>query len=86
MTHRVTIRGSAFKTSFAGENVNPKREEANTTNQGASSAENSQKRQRAPTSATNNRQKAKRARCKACDRLYNILRCWLAVKALRPPG
>jgi hypothetical protein len=85
MTHRVTIRGSAFKTSFAGENVNPEREEANTTNQGASSVENSQKRQRTPTSATNDRQKAKRARYKACDRPHDILRCWLAVEALRPP-
>jgi len=86
MTHRVTIRGSAFETSFAGENANPEREEADTTNQGASSAENSRKRQRAPTSATNDRQKAKRARCKACDRPHDISRCWLAVEASRPPG
>jgi hypothetical protein len=62
------------------------KKEANTTNQGANNVENSQKRQRANTSFATNRQKVKKARYKACDKPYNISRCWLAVKAIRPPS
>jgi hypothetical protein len=36
-----TVRGSAFKARFAGKDVTPDEEEANITNQGASSVGNS---------------------------------------------
>jgi hypothetical protein len=82
----LTIRGSAFKARFAGEDVTPDKEKADITNQGASSVGNGRKRQRANTSSATDRQKVKRARCKACDKSHNISKCWLAVKATRPPG
>jgi hypothetical protein len=82
----LTIRRSAFKARFAGKDITPDKEEANTTNQGASNVGNSQKRQRANTSSATDRQKVKRARYKACDKPHNISKCWLAVKATRPPG
>jgi hypothetical protein len=82
----LTIRESAFKARFAGEDVTSDEEEADTTNQEASSVGNGQKRQRANTSSATDRQKVKRARYKACDKPYNISKCWLAVKATRPPG
>ena len=75
------MRGSAFEASFAGENVI-----SDTTDQGASNAGNSRKRQGEPTSATNDRKKNKRLHCKACDRLHDTSKCWLAVESLRPPG
>jgi flagellar biosynthesis regulator FlaF len=81
-----TVRGSAFEARFAGEDVTPDEEEADTTNQGASSVGNGRKRQRANTSSATDRQKVKRARCKACDKPHDISRCWLAVEATRPPG
>jgi hypothetical protein len=82
----LTIKGNAFKARFAGEDITPNEEKANTTNQGASNVRNGRKRQRANTSSATDRQKVKRARYKACDKLYNISKCWLAVKATRPPG
>jgi hypothetical protein len=82
----LTVRGSAFKARFAGEDVTPNKEEADTTNQGASSVGNGQKRQRANTFFATDRQKVKRACYKACDKPYDISRYWLAVKAIRPPG
>jgi hypothetical protein len=45
---------------------------------------NSRKRQRASTSATNDRQRG-RTQCAAYDRLHNISKCWLVIKAIRPP-
>jgi hypothetical protein len=86
VTQTPTVRGSAFEARFAGENITLNKEEADTTNQGASSVGNSQKRQRANTSSATDRQKVKRARYKACDKPHDINRCWLAVKATRPPG
>jgi hypothetical protein len=68
------------------ENVTPDEEEANTTNQGASNIRNSQKRQRANTSFITDCQKVKRARYKAYNKLYNISKYWLVVKAIRPSG
>jgi hypothetical protein len=78
-----------FEASFAGENATLQ-EEADTTNPMTSSprahetAENSRKRQRASTSATNDRQRGK-TRCAACDRLHDISKCWLVIEAIRPP-
>jgi hypothetical protein len=69
-----TIKGNAFKARFAGEDVTPDKEKANTTNQGANSVGNSRKRQRANTSSATDRQKVKKARCKACDKPHNISR------------
>jgi hypothetical protein len=69
-----TVKRSAFKARFAGKDITPDKEEANTTNQGASSVGNGRKRQRANTSSATNRQKVKRARCKACDKPHNISR------------
>jgi hypothetical protein len=80
------INGSAFEARFAGEDITPDKEETDTTNQGASSVGNSQKRQRANTFSTTDRQKVKRVCYKACDKPYNISKYWLAVKAIRPPG
>jgi hypothetical protein len=80
------VRRSAFEARFAGEDITPDKEEADTTNQEASSVGNSRKRQRANTSFATDRQKVKRARCKACDKPHNISKCWLAVKATRPPS
>jgi hypothetical protein len=85
---RPTVKGSAFEASFAGENATLQ-EEADTTNLITSSlrahetAGNSRKRQRASTSVTNDRQK-KRTRCAAYDQLYNISKCWLVIKAIKP--
>jgi hypothetical protein len=86
MAQTLIIRESAFEARFIGKDITPNKEKANTINQGASSLENSRKRQRANTSFVTDRQKVKRARYKACDKPYNISRCWLAVKAIRPPG
>jgi hypothetical protein len=89
MALRPTVRGSAFEASFAGENATLQ-EEADTTNPMTSSprahetAGNSRKRQRASTSATNDRQRG-RTRCAACDRLHDISKCWLVIEAIRPP-
>jgi hypothetical protein len=80
----LTVRESAFKARFAGEDITPDEEEADTINQGASSVRNSRKRQRANTFSATDRQKVKKARYKACDKPYNISRYWLAVKAIRP--
>jgi hypothetical protein len=71
----LTVKGSAFEARFAGEDITPDKEEADTTNQGASSVGNGQKRQRANTSSVTDRQKVKRARYKACDKPHNISRC-----------
>jgi hypothetical protein len=69
------VKKSAFKARFAGKDVTPDKEKANITNQEASSVGNGQKRQRANTSFVTDRQKVKRARCKACDKPHNISRC-----------
>jgi hypothetical protein len=82
----LTVRESAFKARFAGKDITPDKEEANTTNQRANSVKNGRKRQRANTFSATNRQKVKRVRYKACDKPHNISRCWLAVKAIKPPG
>jgi hypothetical protein len=82
----LTIKRSAFKARFAGKDVTPDEKEADTTNQGASSVRNGRKRQRTNTSSATNRQKVKKARYKACDKPHNISKCWLAVKATRPPS
>jgi hypothetical protein len=55
VTQTPTIRKSAFKARFAGEDITPNKEEADTTNQGANSVGNGQKRQRANTSSATNR-------------------------------
>jgi hypothetical protein len=70
----LTVKKSAFEARFAGEDITLNKEEANTTNQGASSVRNSRKRQRANTFSVTNQQKVKKARYKACDKLYNISR------------
>jgi hypothetical protein len=68
----LTIRKSAFKARFSGENITLNKEKANITNQEASSVRNGQKKQRANTFSATDRQKVKRAYYKACDKLYNI--------------
>jgi len=70
-----TIRGSAFRTRFTGKNTTPNKDEADTTDQGASNVENSRKRQRANTSSVPKGQKVKRVQYKAYNRPHDITRC-----------